>query len=212
MRITARFPERQAHDFAGLRDRQRPKEHDIDEAKNRGVRADSERERQNRDGSEAGILAQHARAEAHILPQGFEPHAWARAANFFLHLFDSAHLDARGAPRFLLTHSLLHFFIRQHFGVRANLGVQFAFIRIAVRASAKKTSDAIQHAHNITSRANAEDAADRRGNARPTRGLRAELPPPRSRDLVKLRAAIVFRFAPRRRKPAFVLHAMQGRK
>jgi hypothetical protein len=53
----------------GLRERQGPEHHRVHDAEDRGVRADAERQRQERDGREARALGQPAQREPHVLEQ-----------------------------------------------------------------------------------------------------------------------------------------------
>ena len=56
-------------DLIGLGKRQRPQQHGVDDREHRGIHADAKRQRQNRDGREAGILAQLAKCVAKILEE-----------------------------------------------------------------------------------------------------------------------------------------------
>jgi len=51
--------------------RQRPEQRGVDDAENRSVRADSERQRQRGDQREAGMFQQHSRSVSQVLPERF---------------------------------------------------------------------------------------------------------------------------------------------
>jgi hypothetical protein len=68
------------YDLAGILDGKRPKEKGIDDAEDGGVGADTQRERQHGDGCKSGVLDQHSRGEANILPERL--HYWLLTAKF----------------------------------------------------------------------------------------------------------------------------------
>ena len=63
------------HELFGMRVGNWIEQHRVDDGEKRRVRADAERERQDRDGGEAGALAQCANGEAKILQKFVEPAA-----------------------------------------------------------------------------------------------------------------------------------------
>jgi hypothetical protein len=76
----------------GLAEGQRPQRDAVDDAEDGGGGADAERDREDRRGGEAGLLAQHARAVAQVLEQMAGESDAARVAARFLHLFGAAGL------------------------------------------------------------------------------------------------------------------------
>ena len=60
-------------DAFGVRKRQRPQKNAVHQAKDGGVRADAERERNNGDGGEAFLLQQHAGSVADVVQEGCHP-------------------------------------------------------------------------------------------------------------------------------------------
>ena len=60
------------HEPVGLRVRQRPQQHRVDDAEHRGIGADAERQRDDRDGGESRRLPEVPRTEGQILKQGFD--------------------------------------------------------------------------------------------------------------------------------------------
>jgi hypothetical protein len=103
----------------------------VHHAKNCRIRSDAEGDRQDSDRREAGIFAQHARAETDILPDGFDPYAGATAADFFLQLLRTAQVHARGAASFGWIHALRHFFVLKQIGAAADFGVEVALDMVA---------------------------------------------------------------------------------
>src|SRR2546427_72241 len=60
------------HEPPRISKRQRPEQHSIHHAEDRGIRADAESEREDGDGGEARILAQYAQAVAKIHEEVFD--------------------------------------------------------------------------------------------------------------------------------------------
>jgi hypothetical protein len=60
-------------DAFGVRKRKRTEENAVHQAKDRGVRADAERERNDGDGGEAFVLQQHAESVADVVQEGCHP-------------------------------------------------------------------------------------------------------------------------------------------
>jgi hypothetical protein len=58
------------HDAIRIAIRQRPQDHRVDDAENRRVGADAERERQQRDERKARLLDERANREAKVLEEG----------------------------------------------------------------------------------------------------------------------------------------------
>ena len=57
------------HHAIGARVRQRPPQHGVDDAEDRGAGADAEREREDRDRGKAGLASQHPHAEGDVLAE-----------------------------------------------------------------------------------------------------------------------------------------------
>ncbi len=82
-----------------LRHTQRAQDQRIQYAKNNGVRAYRQRQRQNGDDCESGRLAQHPKTEAHILYQSLDKIAAERFSAFLFEPPMAAELDARAVFR-----------------------------------------------------------------------------------------------------------------
>ena len=80
-------------DAFGVRKRKRTKENAVDQAEDGGVRADSERERNNGDGGEAGIFEKHSPGVPQIAPYAFYIITGLSFSDLFLQLLDPAQLD-----------------------------------------------------------------------------------------------------------------------
>ena len=76
--------QRKLDEALGLRDREITKEESIDERKDSDIRADAKAKRENRDGSEAGVLAQGAQGVAEISPELAHNHSFQRC--YFIYL------------------------------------------------------------------------------------------------------------------------------
>ena len=78
-----------------------PKQHGIEERKQRDVRAQPECQGKDDNHAKRRILAQEAKAIAKVLKKFFQPAHAARVAAFFLALLDSAQIEQGGAARFV---------------------------------------------------------------------------------------------------------------
>ena len=118
-------------ELLGVGERQRPKEHAVQDGEHRRVRADAERERERRDDREARCAAERSKGEADVLDQSLEPHAAPHLARHFLHMADVAELAPRRgfgiARRFAACDAIAY----RHGEVRADLVVE---IRVATVA------------------------------------------------------------------------------
>src|SRR5262245_30308915 len=76
----------------------------IDDAEDCRARTVAERQRQHSNQGEAGILHQHPRAVAHVLPKLFDPSHTTSVATLLFRLFHSAESLASGASRLFRTH------------------------------------------------------------------------------------------------------------
>ena len=103
---TAAPVDREDHDQPiGILERQRPEERRIDQAEDGAVRADAERERQDRRGGEAGVLAEHAHRRNQILAECVECRDSVLIAISFLRLRRAAQADQRVPPRLVGRHA-----------------------------------------------------------------------------------------------------------
>jgi hypothetical protein len=64
-------PLAEAHEPVRVFEGQRPQQHAVDDRKDRRVRADAQRERENGDRREAGLLEQHPKSVPNVLPERF---------------------------------------------------------------------------------------------------------------------------------------------
>ena len=97
---------REDHDQPiGRFERQRPEERRVDQAEDGGVRADAEREREDRRRGEAGVLAEYAHRGDQILAECVERRDSVLIAISFLRLRRAAQADQRVAPRLVGRHA-----------------------------------------------------------------------------------------------------------
>src|SRR5690348_4356904 len=121
------------HDAARLAKGEGPEENSIDHTKNGRGCTDTESEGKNRQGSEAGGLAQHAEGEAEVLEQSFEER---KAASFAMLLFGllRAAETKQGLPaRFSRRKAAAEIFLDGEFQMRRHFHVE-----VAVELSATK--------------------------------------------------------------------------
>src|SRR5262245_33626748 len=86
--------------------RKRPQQYRVDNAEDRAVSADTQRQRDDGDQSEAGVSPQHPRPITQVLPQVLQPPRPARVAAPLLHLLRTAESEPGPPSRFLRIKSL----------------------------------------------------------------------------------------------------------
>jgi hypothetical protein len=108
---------------------QRPQQHGAEQAEDRGIRADAETERENRDARERRVPAQHARADAQVLHEMVE-RGESRAVPVVLpDLREAAEPDERLAPRLVRRHSGAQVVVDVHVQVALKLRVELGLVR-----------------------------------------------------------------------------------
>jgi hypothetical protein len=110
----------------GVRVRQRPQQHVIDDTERRGRRADAEREREDDREARSSRSPQQAKAVPGVAEEVREPSRRRRVAGGFLDRLEAAGLDERGAPRLLRRPALRDLLVGELVDIGADLGVQFA--------------------------------------------------------------------------------------
>jgi hypothetical protein len=86
------LPER--YEAVGIWVGKRFEEHAVYHAEDGGIGADSERQREDGDGGESGILAETTEGVADVLHEDFERDSHSDVADAFLHLFHAAEIAA----------------------------------------------------------------------------------------------------------------------
>src|SRR5262249_38537184 len=104
---------------------QRTQQQRIDDAENRGVRANAQRQRQDRNRREAEILQQHSRAVAQVLPDVFNPPHTTGVTAPLLRLFHSAESLESRIPRLFRAHSQADILLNLLIQVAPQFIVQF---------------------------------------------------------------------------------------
>jgi hypothetical protein len=104
-----------------MRVRQRAHKDCVDQAENRSGRADAEGEGKERDGGEAGILAELPNAVAVIGDHGVEAIASPFFANLFFQLFDTTSFGPRGTLRFFPHYVQMNFLLCERLEMGLNL-------------------------------------------------------------------------------------------
>ena len=131
----------------GMRVGQRLKQNRIHHAENCGVGADAQRQRQYRDGSEAGVFAQHAKCIARVLQKCLEPGRAAQFAVGLAQLRSPSQPDARRAPRLLRRHPPPNIF----FGEHLEMAGQFALeILLGLRRPGTRRKPSANPQHDIS--------------------------------------------------------------
>ena len=103
LRIRRLFPERD--EATGIRIRQRTQQHRVDEAEDRGVCADAERQREHGDHREARALAKRAQGVSCVLERALDQADAARVPALLTALIEAAELTERREARVLGRHA-----------------------------------------------------------------------------------------------------------
>src|SRR6476660_10323384 len=117
-------------------DRQHPQHDRVDKTEDRGVGADSQGERKNRDGRYDRSAAQNAEAVADVLEQRFDEAYPTGIAVFFLDLIHSAEFQPRAALCFCRPEPRPDERLDLLFKVKAQLLVHFRFDRLTAKEGA----------------------------------------------------------------------------
>jgi hypothetical protein len=119
------------HEAIGILHGRLAEQHRIHDAKDRGVDADSERERENRDRGKAGIFKQHADRVTNVLPKSFERGEGPKLAANFLQKRNIAEAAAGSGASFFGPGALGAIFLGTHGEMELQL-----FFQIAIEPSA----------------------------------------------------------------------------
>ena len=149
MQSAARVVGPDERESARIAIRKRPKHHGVDDAEHRGVGADAERQRDDRDGREARRSAQATRGIAHILPDGFHGALPATPAHLRLRRPDASDLDTRRSLGSLARHSGAHFFVDGQLQVVPQLVVELLLDRFPVEERSDSAAQRAPHAHDV---------------------------------------------------------------
>ena len=123
---------RGSHQSLGLRIGQRPQQHSIHQAENRGVRADAQRQSQRRNHCEPRIFPQRARGIAQILQQIFQPRPRPLIVRHVLNHACVAQLAPRRRVRLRRRFSARLAVPRRHLQMARDFFIQFVFAPLAV--------------------------------------------------------------------------------
>src|SRR6185436_14789006 len=117
---------------------QRLQPHGVDHLEDRRVRADPDREREDRDGGESRLPQEQARGVAQILAEPLEPRPAPHLARHFLDRRDVAELAPRGGARLGRVLAALDAIPRRH----VEVGAQFV-LKLAILAPRHHTSSGL---------------------------------------------------------------------
>ena len=115
-------------------ERQRPQQHGVDDAEDGGIGADAERERQHRDGGEAGRAAQTSDRVPHVVSDVLQPPERSRVAMQVLRQRHAAHRAPRGQARLVRRQSAAAMLVFEQREMRRHLAIE-----IRVGAIRRKT-------------------------------------------------------------------------
>ena len=136
-----------ADQLIGLGVRQRRQQNSIDQAENRGIRADAQRQRQHRNYGKARRSSQGASAVTQILRPSFQESHAPRVPAFFFGSLHSAKLQASLAQRFRARQAAADEILRAGFDVETEFGVHFGFHAGAQQRAAQPGMEAVPVVH-----------------------------------------------------------------
>jgi len=191
-----------------MRYRQHAQHQRVKQRENRRVGSDTERQRNDRRGREAGAAAQAAQRVADVFGETFEPREAALVAIGFLGVRHAAELAARGGAGFRLAHSAPPEFLLHHLQMQAHLIIQFAVEACPADQLMKAHPNS---GHGLLHLRQPLEAVHDGNRARPVLGFSFHLPASRGRDFVKLGAPVIAGDAPARADPSAVLQPQQRR-
>src|SRR5262245_4702751 len=121
-----------------LSDGQRLQQQRVEQAEDRRIRADANRQRKRGHGSEAFALKQHSEAKTKVLKERIDKSDSTHIAMSLLQQSDVSELAARGPSRLCLTHSLAEISLGEQAQVSLDLVVELS-IRSAISEQSPKS-------------------------------------------------------------------------
>src|SRR5580692_10353302 len=172
----------------------------IDDAENRGVGADAEREREDGCGSESLVGRESAQRIAHVLrevvPKSPSPDAAALLA------------QQRGVAELALCQSFRTFLRGAQIQMQAHLFRQIVFPLLAAKQLPHPTPEFVEPFHWSTSSRRLQNSLDCAVHSLELRQLSLQLLAPRGSKPVIARAPVPGRYSPLSRHPAFQQHSL----
>ena len=139
------------HDPVRIGVRQRPQQHAVYNAENCRGRADAERQREDGDGGERGILTQHAEGKAQVLEQGFKEGKSTMIADGFFGLFEAAEFEEGVASGCAGGHAGAEVVRDVQFEVASQFVIQFAVELLFVEQAAQAGEEGANDVHGCGS-------------------------------------------------------------
>ena len=137
-------------EFLGVRHWQRLQQNSVNQSKNRCVRADAKRQRQDRNAGESRRLPQRAQPVANILDKCLQQRQRVHLATPFFDLCHSSEPHARRSPCFVGRHAAPQVFLRQEIQMRLQLLRELFIRRAPPQPSPNPRSDQPKPAqHNL---------------------------------------------------------------
>ncbi len=192
---------------------QRTQQHGIDDAEDRRVRADAQRQREDGNQGESGILQQHSRAVTKILQQVLDEADSSHIAAFLLSLLNTAQGAQGSVARLLRCHAFSDIFLNLPLEVIADLLVQFLLDLLAAEQGAQPQRDRVEPAFetHLSTLLKLHYMRDGGREPGPIGRLFFELLAAGPRQAVELGAAVILAWLPFGGDPALLLQLVEGR-
>ena len=188
-----------------LLDRQRPQAHGVEQLKDRGVRADAERQREDRDDGERRVAPkQAARRSVRSRQSAVEEVDGVHVVDLLADAGGVAELATRGVARVAGRHAARDVVV----GFDGEVRVELARPLGIPRGCGGRSGCQLMIVRCARPR-RLENPVDRLREGLPAGGLLRQLPPAERRQRVVARAAVVFGRAPHGRDPAAILEPVE---
>jgi hypothetical protein len=132
----------QLHEAIRLKEWKRAQQHSADQAKNRGVGANTQCKRGNRSRDEPGVLAKAAERIVKVPQETIDETKATNVAAFLLHLIDSTELQPNSSARFLLRQPSFPEIGYSFFDVKLQLSFESRFLFAASKQTFPQFQDA----------------------------------------------------------------------
>ena len=136
---------RSTDELLAIAEGQRPQEHAVDDAEDRGVGADAERHGEDHDESEPRIARHVAQAVTDILHECFPEPRQPRIAHVVFHAVDLTEVSERRGACFRRAHATADVVFREHVDVKRQFAIELAFVAFAPEQRCKAGFDSFQH-------------------------------------------------------------------
>src|SRR5262249_38193337 len=190
--------------------RQGAEQHRVNNTEDGGVGPNAQRQRQDRNQGKERVLDKQARAMATILPDRFEPSAAAHVVTLFFNPRQIAETSFSAPSRFIRRHAAPDVLLHAHVHVELQLVCDLPVDRFGAPQPPNPAEKVLQPHNSYAPLSGAQNFADGEREALPVLLFNVQLFAAGGCEFVKAGAAVVFRYAPLRLDPLFLLKTVEG--